>query len=185
MKTFKLLLCLFSLCLGLNIMTACEKEPPQNPVSEINPSSESPVEPTQYEQLNNNEKLIYDSLIININSFHSPSSLRILEIGTYAVVNDEFITDEIVSRDLDDQDHCYLKVQATTKTGKINNKWIKLYLKDYNSESQSYKKGYFFEPSLYAGLDLPIFSTKLSEESASAANINKALIEHWEEMGLL
>lgn len=178
MKTLKLFLCSIFFCFGFIGMTACDSKQdiPENSTPEISSSvGGSVVEPTKYEQLNNNEKLIYDALMININTFYSPSSVRILEITALGYdINGNNIKGT----------SCHLKIQATTQTGQTNNKWIRLTLSDYEDEYGSYKKGDFDESSFIVD-GIPLASVKVPEEIASAGKINKALIEYWQEMGLL
>ncbi len=141
-------------------------------------------EPTAYEKLNDSEKLIFDALMIKINSYYSPSDVRVLQAGAY------FGTDNPnVSHILDYDNHsCYLQIQSTTQAGTTINKWIDLTLERYapypEIEPDTIKqKGDFYEYKTFLDENgFPLFYQQL--EIVNVGNINRALKEHWENMGI-
>jgi len=150
------------------------------------PSSPSIPEktPSAYEQLNRNEKIIFDAFIINFDQFVVPSSVRITKIlkGLNSEWND---CGENIPEGTDDSFglSITLKCNLTTVGGYNSQSYINLRLTDGRTDiSNAYKRGHLDEleegsQRLLVFIDQPEFIY------ASPAKLNKALSEYCEEMG--
>ena len=136
--------------MSILVLCACNQSQPQSV--------------TAYEELTEDEKLIFDALIIAVYDFYNPSKVRILET---AGVNDD-----------PDVGWVYLKVQGTNKAGGTITKGMCLAVKDgtdLHGDGRNDAIGVFAEVEYY-WFD--------SSDEINCAKINKALTEYWEEQGL-
>lgn len=120
-------------------------------------SSRSTGSKSAIDSLNSDEKLIFDALLIALQDFYNPSQTRVLN------VQDPF----------SDGSACKIQLQSTNQFGGTTSEYYHLILS--NTAFSSLKKG-----SLVDGLN----SAMISPEKVSVTNLNKALSEHWENLGV-
>ena len=140
-------------------------------------------EPTAYEQLNYNEKLVFDTLIININNMNNPVSTKVLEVASHSYSEVENLDDYDSTRKI-----YYVRLMGQNASGGTITKWYEIAYADYTTEnlygdSIEHIKGEI-EPveSFYSDTKYPMFSSNFY--NADVAKINAALKEHWDNMGL-
>lgn len=66
------------------------------------------------DKLNDDERLVYDALIVNINDFYDQASLRVLECGEPLYGKDDEQTNLFFS---DDEYGCYIKISSKNRMG--------------------------------------------------------------------
>ena len=170
MKKFLLLTLLTCSCSITAV--ACSKDNSSGAVQSSQSNTSESISESAYELLNENEKIIFDALIVNINNFHSPVDVKVLEIRSLGFESFTSIKPDISWQD------CFLRIMSKNGMGATTTEWYRLTLEDYEDT----KKGDISEVSLMDG-NVPMFSYQF--DYAMPANINKALTEHWEELGLL
>lgn len=111
-----------------------------------------------YDQLTEDEKKIFDVLMPQLQSFYNPQEVRILAVGRR---NEAGVA---------------IQFSGTNKVGgKITKSYILYY--DNHPSIDTIKKGYFKEQS---------DSFKVYHDNEfNLKNLNRAIIEYWEEKGLL
>ncbi len=147
---------------ALFLLCSCSNE------AEIIQESSSNIELSAIEKLNEDEKVIYNALLVASEQFYNPSGLRILElskpfengIGVY-------------------NSHFYVKIQGVNKAGgTITDVFI---ITTENDEMFGAGDVRDREVSIYPKLtEIP----KELWEEEHVGNINRALKEHWEILGL-
>lgn len=138
---------------------------------------------TAYEKLNYNEKLVFDTLIININSMNNPVSVKVLEVASRSNKELDNLDDSTSSRKT-----YFIRLMGQNASGGTITKWYEIAYADYTTESSygddiKHKKGEVKAvDSFYVDTDYPLFSVNFY--NADISKINAALQEYWEKMGL-
>ena len=139
--------------------------------------------PTAYDELNENEKFIFDALMINFDQFYAPSTVRITKILTGFGEHWDNCGDTIPKTT---ENSFYkglgicitLRISCETKNGNNSNSVYSLVLVEGTNDSYNCKRGALYESNTSEYLSEPEF------KYASPAKLNKAIIEYCEEMGL-
>ena len=111
-----------------------------------------------YDQLSEDEKLVFDALTIALKNFYNPSKVRLLEAGAMG------------------EDSITIKVQGTNMAGGTITESYILYFKNHQD-------GYNYYSKRYKG-DVYKIDFSYSHDDVSCSKINKALKEYWEEQGI-
>lgn len=113
---------------------------------------------------NSDEKRIADALLININDFYQPWSVKVIAVTS------------IISMEEDEYRPAYdfvgIKISATTKSGGTNSTNYNLYLTDYTLLSQKYRRG-----------DLVERDYEINSGNVSVKKINEILNDYYEKKG--
>lgn len=160
-------------------------------------------------QLSDFEKEVYDALLIMLNDFYNPSEVRILEMGEYTDRSSyrENAGEDALSAFLAGPSTIVLRLSGTNKLGGTLNHYYMLALNDwmtaetildsvktlreyeltYTSLSVSVLQkmamaGEYVELADNYVMKQPEFGKKVTE--TEIGNINRALKEHWSNLGL-
>lgn len=146
-------------------------------------------EPSAYEQLNENEKIIFDTLLINFDWFYVPSSVKITKIHKGLAEEWNNCGETIPTEATDDFSmrngiSITLKLNLENESGNNAQTYISLKLTDGTlaNEIPSCKKGHL-EVLEKGSQRLPIFIDQPEFLYANPGKINKALTEYCNEMG--
>lgn len=144
------------------------------------PNNEEQIKPSAYEQLNYNEKLVFDTLIININDMNNPSAIKVLEVASRSILKDIDNLDELESP----RRTYYIRLIVPNATGGTVTKWYEVAFDDFTLNGGfNYKKGDINEASLSYNSTEPALYTEF--HNANPSKINAALQEYWKNLGLL
>lgn len=143
-------------CLVFALSACVDNDKPTPDVPDI---PDEPIDTSAYGQLTETEKKIFDVLVKKFNQFVNPTSVRILAVDT-----------------TDNAPLCDLKLQATNKLGGTVTAYYYLWYEEYTNAN-----GYTFEKGLFRETNGPVYD----DGSVSVGNLNKAIVEYWEEQGLL
>jgi len=141
-------------------------------------------EPTAYEKLNYNEKLIFDTLIININNMNNPVSIKVLEVASHSRNEIDNLDDTTSSLKT-----YFIRLMGQNASGGTITKWCEIAYADYTTKdlygnSIRHKTGEIEAvDSFYSDTKYPMFSSNFY--NADVSKINAALQEHWKKMGLV
>ena len=145
--------------------------------------------PTAYEQLNQNEKIIFDALIINFDWFYVPSSVKITKIYEGLGFEWDNCGETIPTKATYDLSirtgiSITLKLNLENESGNNAQTYISLNLTDGTlaNEISGYKKGHL-EVIEKDSQRFPIFASEPEFLYANPGKINKALAEYCNEMG--
>ena len=125
-----------------------------------NTNDQEPVETeplSAYEQLNEDEKLIYEALIIAADDFYTPTSLRLLNVASMT------------------SSYVYIKVQSGNRFGSLLTDTFMLGLSE-TSTLYEYTKG--------AATTIPVSVENWGINNINCEKINLAIDEYWDEKGL-
>ena len=187
----RLLSILIVVCLSIVLVSCGNSGYNSNTPSTNTPQTNTPSQPvtpeaelTAYEQLNENEKIIFDAFMIKFDQFYAPTTIRITKILTgYAGSEWDSCGDTIpkvaqstVSKGFGIS--VTLKLTGETKEGSKFNSLYALVLYDGNHGTPETRRGHIYKVSEAGYGEEPEF------KYASPAKLNKALIEYCEEMGL-
>lgn len=145
-------------------MVSCTNNKTSEESSRSQISSSTPID-----ELIEEEKVIFDSLLVNINDFFNPSEVRILEIGNYS----ENQPTELCP---DGEKDCYIKINGTNRAGGTIIQVFKLVLMNYrvvyDGKTIYYEKG-----------DLTEETSEINSKynAVDIGRINKALKYYWNE----
>jgi hypothetical protein len=158
----------------LNDNTAGEHKAPaeNNPEEKGNMEEESSID-----KLNDDERLVFDCLIIGLSSFFNPASARVTELGN---LNDLAPTEALPRG----TKNIRLRLQGTNRMGGTLNEAFQLFLKDttivVDGTKTEYKRGDLLEASVFdvnRYFDNPPLHIDISK-------INNALKQYYEELGI-
>ena len=142
-------------------------------------------EPTAYEQLNENEKIIFDALMINFDQFLAPSTIRITKIFTGTAEEWDTCGDTIPREATGTLSRfgiaVTLKISGENASGGKINAYYILQLVDGDEDIEYFERGRLTKIS---DKTLSFYLEEPEFEYASTAKLNKALIEYCDEMGL-
>ena len=161
--------------------TSSEQNNNNNQTNNSKPNNEEQIKPSAYEQLNYNEKLVFDTLIINIDDMNNPSAIKVLEVAASS-----YLGEEVDNLDVANKVRLiyYIRLIVPNAAGGTVTKWYEVAYDDFTVNGGFYyKKGYIAEASLGYNSTLPEFYTEF--HNANPSKINAALQEHWENLGLL
>jgi len=190
----RLLTIMLTICYLSFVLISCGVQAPSNnqgnntqgssqPTTPQQPTEPEP-EPTAYEKLNANEKIIFDALMINFDKFVAPSTIRITKIikgadnGAWDNCGDKIPTVGTLNNNSVGIS-ITLKLTGENGNGQKINDYFSLQL--YDGTGERNKRGNIVEISDYT---LSIFLEQDEFTYANPGKINKAIIEYCEEMGL-
>ena len=169
------------------------------------------AEDTAYSKLNDLEKEIYDCFMIMVSNFHNPKDARIYEMYDYKnnEENRKKLTENPSTSDINIQraaaDSIKIKVQSTNGLGAQETGIYQLFLSTWCNPVDGAKCKEFIDNTQALGLKMgsalladnksrnckrgdyveldsePTFKTS---PDADIGNINRAIKEHWENLGL-
>lgn len=126
-------------------------------------SASDEIELSEYDKLSTLEKAVFDAFIMNVNDFYNPSEVRFLGFTEY------YETSKSI----------YLNIQGTNKLGGTITKTYYLQVYD-NTLSDGKNNYYYYKGDIYEFFDRSIDS----DSEVKVGNLNRALIEYWEDLGL-
>ncbi len=149
-------------CLVFTLSACVDNDKPTPDVPDV---PDEPIDTSAYGQLTEHEKEIFDVLVTKLNQFVNPTSVRILGVVYLPDIN-----------------CCHLNLQATNRLGATVTQDYTLCYDDFSSGDYSSEKGDFRANSYIFS---SIYTYKTEDDDVSVGNLNKAIVEYWEEQGLL
>ena len=180
--TFATLLALISCSAG----TTQPTQPSNNQQQSGNNNQQQEPELSAYDQLSSDEKMIFDALLISLDSFIAPSSVRFTGVFESFGSEWETATTSLPQTANDERFgvKVFLKLSFQNTLGATNQGYFSLVIKDgtWKNDYPSACKGYIYQ---YTS-DNQLYSSVLKCPSISyisVAKLNKALQEYYTDMG--
>lgn len=161
----KRLISLFACCI---VLCSCSSALPDSSMAEL----------SAIEKLDGHEREVFDSLILASDIFHNPSSLRLLEISAPQK-----------NTNGGDWGQFYVHVQANNNSGGTSTGYYIIITKSNPNYDSLAEQGWIIRKS-DSFMDNTLGTNQITSiplelwETEHVGNINRALAEHWEELGL-